>query len=116
MRLRARHHTPLNEVAKTLFHTYRQRTFVGLSLMAAQAFFYNAIFFTYALILTDFYGVSIDRVGWYILPFAAGNFFGPLLLGTLFDTIGRKLMIAFTYAISGVLLGRHRAICSASAS
>ena len=104
VKLRARHHTPLNEVAKTLFHTYRQRTFVGLSLMAAQAFFYNAIFFTYALILTDFYGVSIDRVGWYILPFAAGNFFGPLLLGKLFDTIGRKLMIAFTYAISGVLL------------
>ena len=104
VKLRGRHHTPLNEVAATLFNTYRLRTFVGLTLMAAQAFFYNAIFFTYALILTDFYGVSIDRVGWYILPFAAGNFFGPLLLGKLFDTIGRKVMIAFTYGISGVLL------------
>ena len=50
---------------------------VGLSLMAAQAFFYNAIFFTYALILTDFYGVRPDHVGWYLLPFAAGNFLGP---------------------------------------
>ena len=72
--------------------------------MAAQAFFYNAIFFTYALILTDFYGVPSDRVGWHILPFAAGNFLGPLLLGRLFDTVGRRPMIAFTYAISGVLL------------
>jgi MFS family permease len=103
-RLSARHHTPLREVAKTLLQTYRQRTLVGLSLMAAQAFFYNAIFFTYALILTEFYGVRADLVGWYILPFAAGNFFGPLLLGRLFDTIGRKPMIALTYAASGVLL------------
>ena len=54
--------------------------------MAAQAFFYNAIFFTYALVLTDFYGIRADHVGWYILPFAAGNFLGPVLLGRLFDT------------------------------
>jgi MFS family permease len=72
--------------------------------MGAQAFFYNAIFFTYALVLTDFYGIRAEHVGWYILPFAAGNFFGPLLLGRLFDTIGRKPMIAFTYAMSGILL------------
>ena len=72
--------------------------------MAAQAFFYNAIFFTYALILTDFYRVPADRVGWYILPFAAGNVLGPILLGRLFDTIGRKVMIAATYALSGLLL------------
>ena len=72
--------------------------------MAAQAFFYNAIFFTYALILTDFYGIAADQVGWYILPFAAGNFLGPLLLGRLFDTLGRRPMITSTYAISGVLL------------
>jgi MFS family permease len=103
-RLRARHHTPLLEVANVLLRLYRRRTLVGLTLMAAQAFFYNAIFFTYALILTDFYGVRPDHVGWYILPFAAGNFLGPLTLGKLFDTIGRKPMIAFTYAISGILL------------
>ena len=103
-RLRARHHTPLKEVWKVLLRTYRRRTLVGLTLMASQAFFYNAIFFTYALILTDFYAVRADHVGWYILPFAAGNFLGPLILGKLFDTIGRKPMITFTYMISGLLL------------
>ncbi len=104
VRLRMRDHTPLAEVARALFKTYRQRTLVGLSLMAAQAFFYNAIFFTYALILTDFYRVPADRIGWYILPFAAGNVLGPILLGRLFDTIGRKVMITLTYAASGLLL------------
>jgi len=104
VRLRMRNHTPLIEVARALFKTYRRRTLVGLSLMAAQAFFYNAIFFTYALILTDFYHTPANRVGWYILPFAAGNVMGPILLGRLFDTIGRKVMIASTYAISGILL------------
>jgi MFS family permease len=87
-----------------LFRRHLRRTMVGLSLMAAQAFFYNAIFFTYALILTDFYGVASGHVGWYILPFAIGNFLGPLLLGRLFDTRGRRPMIACTYIVSGILL------------
>src|SRR5690348_4181084 len=104
VRLRMRHSTPLAEVARTLFMVHRQRAFVGLSLMAAQAFFYNAIFFTYALMLTDFYGIPADHIGWYLLPFAAGNFLGPLVLGRLFDTRGRRPMIAFTYIISGLLL------------
>jgi MFS family permease len=104
IRLRLRGHTSLLEVARTLFREHRQRTLMGLSLMAAQAFFYNAIFFTYALILTDFYGIPSDRIGWYILPFAAGNFLGPVMLGRLFDTVGRRRMIAFTYAMSGILL------------
>ena len=104
VRLRTRRATPLGEVARTLFQRHRQRTLVGLSLMAAQAFFYNAIFFTYALILTDFYGVPSDHVGWYILPFAVGNFLGPVLIGRLFDTKGRRVMIAFTYIVSGLLL------------
>jgi MFS family permease len=104
VRLRMRDHTPLREVARTLFITYRQRTLVGLTLMAAQAFFYNAIFFTYALILTDFYDIPAHAVGWYILPFAAGNVLGPILLGRLFDTVGRKIMIASTYAVSGIML------------
>jgi MFS family permease len=112
VRLRTRSHTPLAEVARALFVTYRARTLVGLSLMAAQAFFYNAIFFTYALILTDFYGTPADRVGWYILPFAAGNVLGPVLLGRFFDTIGRKVMIASTYAISGLLLAVTAALFS----
>jgi MFS family permease len=103
-RLRVRKHTPIIEVVVALFRTYGRRTLVGLCLMAAQAFFYNAIFFTYALILTNFYGIPADRVGWYILPFAVGNFLGPLLLGRFFDTIGRKTMISATYALAGVLL------------
>ena len=104
VRLRVRNSTPLREVSQTLFRDHRPRTLVGLSLMASQAFFYNAIFFTYALILTDFYGIAADKVGWYLLPFAAGNFLGPVMIGRLFDTIGRRPMIAFTYIISGVLL------------
>ena len=104
IRLRMRSHTPLREVAHTLLTLYRTRSLVGLSLMTAQAFFYNAIFFTFALVLTDFFGIASNQVGWYILPFAAGNFLGPLLLGRLFDTLGRRVMIAFTYGVSGVLL------------
>ena len=104
VRLRARAHTSLAEVMHTLIHRHRPRALVGLALMSAQAFFYNAIFFTYALVLTDFYGIPANQVGWYILPFAAGNFLGPLLLGRLFDVIGRRPMIAFTYIVSGVLL------------
>jgi MFS family permease len=83
---------------------YPSRAVLGLVLMATQAFFYNAIFFTYALVLTRFFQVPAASIGWYILPFALGNFAGALLLGPLFDTIGRKPMIAFTYAISGLLL------------
>ncbi len=104
IRLRSRTHTPLLQVFDTLFNRYRLRTFVGLTLMAAQAFFYNAIFFTYALVLTSFYGVGASDVGWYFLPFAAGNFLGPVALGRLFDTLGRRMMISITYAVSGLLL------------
>ena len=104
IKLRMRDHTPLREVARTLFGPYRQRALVGLTLMTAQAFFYNAIFFTYALVLADFYGIAANQIGWYLLPFAAGNFLGPLLLGRLFDSLGRRVMITLTYGISGVLL------------
>jgi MFS family permease len=104
VRLRARTHTPISEVFDTLFRRHLRRTLVGLVLMTSQAFFYNAIFFTYALVLTKFYGVSADRVGWYILPFAVGNFLGPVALGRLFDTLGRRTMMSFTYAASGLLL------------
>ena len=104
VRLHARTHTPLREVFDTLFNRHRRRAMVGLALMASQAFFYNAIFFTYALVLTDFYGIASDRIGLYILPFAAGNFLGPVILGPLFDTVGRRPMISLTYAVSGVLL------------
>jgi copper chaperone CopZ/MFS family permease len=98
------HRTTLVSVAGTLLRQYPGRTTLGLVLMAAQAFIYNAIFFTYALVLTRFYGVEADKVGLYILPFAVGNFLGPLLLGPLFDSIGRKAMIVATYGLSGLLL------------
>ncbi len=98
------HRLTLASVARTLLKHYPGRTTLGLVLMASQAFIYNAIFFTYALVLTTFYGVAADRVGLYILPFALGNFLGPLLLGSLFDTVGRKTMIAGTYALAGILL------------
>jgi len=104
LRIQRRPHVSLRDVVQTLFHLHRQRSLVGLTLMAAQAFFYNAIFFTYALVLTDFYAVPAASVGWYILPFALGNVLGPLLLGRLFDTIGRRPMIAGTFIISGILL------------
>jgi MFS family permease len=90
--------------ARALITTYRSRTVLGVVLMASQAFCYNAVFFTYALILTRFYGVPSERVGMFILPFALGNFLGPLLLGRLFDTLGRRTMITATYGISGVLM------------
>ena len=96
--------TGLVEVARTLFRTYRRRSLFVLVLMASQAFFYNAIFFTYALVLGRFFAVPEDRIGLYVLPFAAGNFLGPLLLGRFFDVIGRRFMIALTYAASGLLL------------
>jgi MFS family permease len=87
-----------------MFRTHRDRAILGLTLMSCQAFCYNAVFFTYALILTKFYNVSSGNVGLFMLPFAIGNFLGPLVLGRLFDTIGRRIMITATYAISGVLM------------
>jgi MFS family permease len=92
------------DIARTLFVAYPRRTGLCVVLMATQAFCYNAIFFTYALILTRFYDVPPAAVGWFILPFAAGNFLGPLLLGGLFDSIGRRTMIGLTYGVAGALL------------
>ena len=94
----------LLDLALSLFHLYPRRSALGLVLMTAQAFFYNAIFFTFALVLTSFYAVRTESVGLYLLPFAITNFAGPLALGWLFDRWGRRQMISSTYAISGVLL------------
>jgi MFS family permease len=101
----ARRDTPtLAEVWHVLWQRYRARSGVVLALMVSQAFFYNAIFFTYALVLTRFHHVDEAQVGLYIVPFAIGNVLGPLLLGPLFDRLGRRVMIAATYALSGVAL------------
>ena len=92
----------LRQVAAVLLRHYRMRSVVVLSMMVAQAFVYNAIFFTYALVLTRFYQVPDNRVALYIFPFALGNVLGPVLLGPLFDSVGRRRMISLTYILSGI--------------
>jgi MFS family permease len=104
LKIHVRDHTPWGEIWHAMFRQNSKRSLLGLTLMIAQAFFYNAIFFTYALLLIRFYRVPPGRVGVYLLPFALGNVLGPVLLGHFFDTIGRKVMIFATYASSGVLL------------
>jgi MFS family permease len=89
----------LVEIWHVMFHTHRPRAILGLTLMSCQAFCYNAVFFTYALVLTKFYNISAQQVGWFMLPFALGNLAGPLLLGRFFDTIGRRVMITTTYQL-----------------
>lgn len=89
---------------RVIFRTYPKRAVLGGSLMITQSFLYNAIFFTYALVLTRFYHVSNDAVPLYGLAFAVGNLAGPLLLGHLFDSLGRRKMISGTYLISGTIL------------
>lgn len=100
-----RPHATMLTVARELFQSYPRRTALGIGLMVTQSFMYNAVSFTYPLLLTKYYGVLDNRIGFYILPFALGNFLGPLLLGRYFDTVGRKPMISLTYGISGLLLG-----------
>src|SRR5207248_2418277 len=103
-RIRTRTHTPWREIWNAMVHEHRRRSFLAFVLMSTQAFFYNAIFFTYALVLMRFYGVQEQDVGGYLLPFALGNVLGPLLLAHLVVTIGRKQMNTMTYALAGVLL------------
>lgn len=104
IRIRTRSHTQWSEIWRCIFIEQRTRSILGLTLMVTQAFFYNAIFFTYALVLVRFYNLPAQRVGLYLFPFALGNFAGPLLLGRYFDSFGRRQMITVTYALSGVLL------------
>ncbi len=94
----------LGTVARQLWTVYPRRTILGIALMTTQSFMYNAISFTYPFVLTKFYDVPISSIGFFILPFALGNFLGPLVLGRFFDTVGRKPMITFTYAAAGCLL------------
>jgi len=105
-RIRLRHGQRFGfvQIGRALVTLYPRRTLVGLVLMAAQAFLYNAIFFTYALVLSRFYHVPSDAIGFYIIAFAIANFLGPLILGSWFDTLGRKPMIAATYGASGLLM------------
>ena len=91
-------------IARAMLGKYRSRSILALALMIAQAFLYNAVFFSYALVLVRYHGVASERTGTHLVTLAASNFLGPLLLGRFFDTIGRRTMITATYGISGVLL------------
>ncbi|MDA0562912.1 MFS transporter [Streptomonospora sp. S1-112] len=102
--LEQRERTSFAELARTFARTYPRRTVVGLALFAGQAFLYNAVFFTQALVLTAFFDVTSDVAPLFIIPLALGNFLGPVLLGPLFDSVGRRPMIAGTYVGSGLLL------------
>jgi MFS family permease len=91
-------------IAHAMLHEYRSRSLLALALMTAQAFLFNAVFFSYGLVLTTFYQIPDRRTGLYLLLMAASNFMGPLLLGQLFDTVGRRIMITLTYGLGGLLL------------
>ena len=104
IRLKVRHQFGLSAILAPMVTRYRSRTALGLSLMIAQAFVYNAIFFTYALVLVRYYAVPADSTGMFLLPFALCNFLGPLTLGHFFDALGRRHMITATYAIAAAIL------------
>jgi MFS family permease len=104
--IEVRAHEPVSfaQVARTLFREYPKRSVLGATLMISQSFLYNAIFFTYGLVLKHFYGVADHDIPKYFFAFAAGNLLGPLVIGRLFDTVGRRPMISSTYLLSGALL------------
>jgi MFS family permease len=102
--LEAKGNVTFRVIAREFVRRHPRRTLLGLSLMVAQAFAYNGVFFTYALVLGRFYGVPADDIGLYLIPFAFGNLLGPVVLGKLFDTVGRRPMIATTYVLAGILI------------
>jgi MFS family permease len=104
LEIQPRESTGYLTLLKVLFSTYPSRSVLGATLMITQSFLYNSIFFTYTLVLTKFYGVKASAAPWFLIAFAVGNLAGPLTLGRLFDTVGRKIMITGSYLISGVLL------------
>ncbi|MDH2444776.1 MFS transporter [Amnibacterium sp. CER49] len=106
---------PFSQVAHVFLRRYPRRTFVGLVMMITQSFLYNAIFFSYALVLQKFFHIPQAAIGLYFFPFAIGNLAGPLVLGPLFDTLGRRKMIFGTYVIAGLVLALSGALFAAGA-
>jgi MFS family permease len=104
LKLKVRDHTPWGEILNSMWHDNRKRSLLALALMVGQSFFFNAVFFTYGLVVNKFYKVDAKHLPLHLLPFALASFFGPLTLGKLFDSVGRKPMITATYGISGILL------------
>jgi MFS family permease len=104
LKINVRDHTPLGEIFKNMFKDNLKRSILGLVLMVGQSFFFNAVFFTYGLVVDKFYHISAKQLPLHLLPFAIASFLGPLALGKLFDSWGRKPMITATYGIAGTLL------------
>jgi MFS family permease len=104
---------PFRVIAGVLFREYPKRTLVGATMMITQSFLYNAIFFTYALVLQNFYGTDPSSTQYFFFPFAIGNLLGPLLLGHLFDVWGRRKMILLTYGVAGLVLALSAVLFSA---
>ncbi len=104
IRIHQRRSIPLWEITRAIVRTYPKRTILGLALFIGQAFLYNAILFGYATLLSTFFGVATSNAPYYLVAFAVGNLLGPVILGPLFDSVGRKPMISGTYILSGVLL------------
>lgn len=104
LKITVRDHTPLKDVWNAMIYDQPKRSLLGLALIVGQSFFYNAVFFTYGLVLVQFFKVNSERVSIYILPLTLGNFVGPLILRRFFDSIGRKKMMTGTYGLSGLLL------------
>ncbi|MDQ0213464.1 MFS transporter [Arthrobacter bambusae] len=104
LKVRQRKSIGFGVIIKTAVQRYPKRVVLGLSLFIGQAFLYNAVFFTYALVLTKLLNVPSDLAPWTLVPIAVGNFLGPLVLGRFFDSVGRRTMISGTYIASGVLL------------
>jgi MFS family permease len=104
MTVRQRRTIPLSLTVRSVVTLYPRRTILGLALFVGQAFLYNSILFGLGVLLSKYFGTSTDDVPYFIAIFAVGNLFGPLVLGRLFDTVGRKPMISGTYILSGSLL------------
>ena len=104
MKIIVRDHTPWSEIFRNMTGENRGRSILSLVLMVGQSFFFNAVFFTYGLVVKKFFHISDNDLPMHLLPFALGSFFGPLLLSKLFDRVGRKPMITATYGISALLL------------
>lgn len=104
LKLNVRDHTPWKEIFQNMWHDNRKRSLLALALMIGQSFFFNAVFFTYGLVVNKFYKVDAKHLPLHLLPFALASFLGPIALGRLFDSVGRKPMITITYGLSGLLL------------
>ncbi|HEX6773351.1 MAG TPA: MFS transporter [Acidobacteriaceae bacterium] len=104
LKIKVRDHTPWPEIFGNMLGENRKRTYLGLMLMIAQAFFFNAVFFSYGLVGKTFFHFEDKQIPWHLLPFSIASFLGPLTIGRLFDTVGRKKMISITYGSAGILL------------